>query len=104
MRLKSAGSAVDSTSMRTRTRNLADEGGYTLVELMVASIVLVIGMAGAFTLLSGAGKTTVTNNARMGATNLARELIEDARSADYDSLTPSGVVPALKAKVGTPTA
>jgi type II secretory pathway pseudopilin PulG len=104
MRLKSAVPAVDCTSMRNRTRKLSDEGGFTLVELMVACIVLVIGMAGAFTLLSGAGKTTVTNNARMGATNLARELIEDARSADYDTLTPSGLVPGLKAKVGTPTA
>ena len=49
------------------------EHGYTLVELMVAALVLVIGMAGAFALLNGANRTTVTNNARMGATNLARE-------------------------------
>jgi len=85
-------------------RQLSDERGFTLVELLVAAVVLVIGMAGAFTLLSGADKTTVTNNARMGATNLAREILEDARSVDYDTLTPTGIDPALKAKMGTPTA
>jgi prepilin-type N-terminal cleavage/methylation domain-containing protein len=104
MTLKSARAAVDSTSMPSRMPKLADERGYTLVELMVAAVVLVVGMAGAFTLLAGADKTTVTNNARMGATNLAREILEDARSVDYDSLTPSGIDPALKAKMGTPTA
>jgi prepilin-type N-terminal cleavage/methylation domain-containing protein len=104
MTLKSARVAVDSPSMPSRTSMLADERGFTLVELLVAAVVLVIGMAGAFTLLAGADKTTVTNNARMGATNLSRELLEDARSVDYDSLTPAAIDGALKAKVGTPTA
>ena len=57
-------------------------------------------MAGAFALLNGANRTTTTNNARMGATNLARELLEDARSVDYDTLTPTDVVAVLQAKVG----
>lgn len=104
MTLKSALVAVDSPSMPSRMPKLADESGFTLVELLVAAVVLVIGMAGAFTLLSGADKTTVTNNARMGATNLSREILEDARSVDYDTLTPTGIEAALKAKMGTPTA
>ena len=54
MTLKSAPGAVDSPSMPSRMRRLSDERGYTLVELMVAAVVLVVGMAGAFTLLSGA--------------------------------------------------
>ena len=104
MTLKRARVAVDSPSMPSRMPKLSDERGFTLVELMVAAVVLVVGMAGAFTLLAGAEKTTVTNNARMGATNLARELLEDARSVDYDTLTPTGIQPSLKAKMGTPTA
>ena len=75
--------------MEIRRPSSSDERGYTLVELLVAAFVLVVGMAGAFALLNGANRTTTTNNARMGATNLARELLEDARSVDYDTLTPT---------------
>jgi prepilin-type N-terminal cleavage/methylation domain-containing protein len=86
--------------MRMRLPIASDERGYTLVELLVAVMVLVIGMLGAFTLVDGANKTTVTNNARTGATNLAREILEDARSVDYDSLTPTAILPTLRAKQG----
>ena len=80
--------AADHRSMRTGAPHLSDERGYTLVELLVAAFVLVVGMAGAFALLNGANASSVTNNARMGATNLAREVLEDARSVDYDALKP----------------
>ena len=99
MPLKRAMRPADHVNM-TGARKLNDERGYTLVELLVAAFVLVIGMAGAFALLNGANRSSTTNNARMGATNLARELLEDARSVDYDSLTPTGVLPALQAKAG----
>ena len=97
MPLKRAPGRADDQSMR---RLHADQSGYTLVELLVAAFVLVVGMAGAFALLDGANKTTVTNTARMGGTNLARELLEDARSVDYDTLTPSAAAGALQAKMG----
>ena len=100
MALKRGGCSADDQSMQTAARKLSDERGYTLVELMVAAVVLVIGMAGAFTLLSGANKASTVNNARMGGTNLARELLEDARSVDYDTLTPGGITSALQAKAG----
>jgi prepilin-type N-terminal cleavage/methylation domain-containing protein len=86
--------------MRIGAPSLSDERGYTLVELLVAAFVLVVGMAGAFALLNGANSTSVSNNARMGGTNLARELLEDARSVDYDSLAPSTIAGVLQAKMG----
>jgi hypothetical protein len=76
------------------------DDGNTLVELMVASLVLVLGVLGAFALLDGANRTTVNNNGRIGATNLARELLEDARGVDYDTLTPTAMLPALRIKMG----
>ena len=76
------------------------DDGNTLVELMVASMVLVLGVLGAFALLDGANRTTVSNNGRIGATNLGRELLENARGVDYDSLTPTGMLPTLRAKMG----
>jgi prepilin-type N-terminal cleavage/methylation domain-containing protein len=100
MTLKRPANAADHRSMATSRSRLSAEHGYTLVELMVAALVLVIGMAGAFAMLNGANRTTVTNNARMGATNLARELAEDARSVDYDKLNPTDMVGALQAKAG----
>lgn len=100
MTLKRGGFPADHQAMETGGRTLKDERGYTLVELMVAAFVLVVGMAGAFTLLNGANKASTVNNARMGANNLARELLEDARSVDYDTLTPTGITAALQAKAG----
>src|SRR5215208_7880511 len=100
MTLKRPGGRADHRSMRSGAPTLSDERGYTLVELLVAAFVLVVGMAGAFSLLNGANRTTTVNNARMGATNLARELLEDARSVDYDSLTPAAITGVIQAKAG----
>jgi type IV pilus modification protein PilV len=68
-------------------RSLAGEAGFTIVEVLVASLVLVIGMLGVLTLLTGSLRTTAANNERVGATNLARELVEAARGLDYDQMT-----------------
>jgi prepilin-type N-terminal cleavage/methylation domain-containing protein len=100
MTLKRATGSADQESMESAPRKLSDERGYTLVELLVAAFVLVIGMAGAFTLLNGANRASTTNNARMGATNLGRELLEDARSVEYDSLKPSTITGVIQAKAG----
>jgi prepilin-type N-terminal cleavage/methylation domain-containing protein len=100
MSLKRFSGRADHRNMRTGAPTLSDERGYTLVELLVAAFVLVVGMAGAFALLNGANQSSVTNNARMGGTNLAREVLEDARSIDYDLLTPSAITGALQAKAG----
>jgi len=100
MTLKRALCRADATVMRRSAPSLTDERGYTLVELMVAALVLVIGIFGAISLLDGANRTTVANNARMGATNLAREILENARSVEYQLLTPSQLESALQAKPG----
>lgn len=100
MSLKRPHGRADHRSMRIGAPSLSDERGYTLVELLVAAFVLVVGMAGAFALLNGANQASVGNNARMGGTNLAREMLEDARSVDYDSLAPTTINDVLQAKMG----
>jgi prepilin-type N-terminal cleavage/methylation domain-containing protein len=72
------------------------EAGFTLVEVLMASLVLAIGVFASFSMLDAAGKTAATNNARVGASNLAREISEYARGTDYDLLQPSQVVAALR--------
>jgi prepilin-type N-terminal cleavage/methylation domain-containing protein len=62
------------------------ENGFTIIEVMVASFVLLVGMLGVLTMLTGMLGTTKSSNARVAATNLARELVETTRGLDYDNL------------------
>jgi prepilin-type N-terminal cleavage/methylation domain-containing protein len=78
-----------------RGRDLDD--GFTLVEIMVASFVLLVGMLGVVALLNGALRTTSVNIERVGATNIARELVERTRGLDYDDMTGGLVVTRLQA-------
>jgi hypothetical protein len=68
-------------------RALASAEGFTIVEVLVACFVLVVGMLGVLSLLAGALRTTAANNEHVGATNLVRELGEDVRGLDYDDMT-----------------
>lgn len=79
---------------RNRGRGAA---GFTLVEVLAASLVLAVGLVAVFTMLDSAGRAASTNNARVGASNLAREITEYARGTDYDSLQPATIVSALRA-------
>jgi type II secretory pathway pseudopilin PulG len=80
------------------TSHRRGEAGFTLVEVLAAALILAIGVIGAFTLLDTANKTASANNARVGATNLAREISEYARGTDYDLLQPGQVEGALRAR------
>jgi prepilin-type N-terminal cleavage/methylation domain-containing protein len=72
--------------MATPSRGRALDEGFTLVEIMVASFVLVVGMLGVLALLNGALRTTSVNIERVGATNIARQLVERTRGLDYDDM------------------
>ena len=76
------------------------ERGFTLVEVMVAVVLLVVGALGVITMVTGANAQTAVTKGREGATNLSREVIDAARGVDYDSLTSSAIVPALQAEPG----
>jgi Tfp pilus assembly protein PilV len=81
-------------------RRSGDERGFTIVEIMVAMFVLLLGVIGTVKLVDAANGTTVKTRARENANNLARELIENARVIDYDDLTASDAASALQAKPG----
>lgn len=83
----------------SRLRSLrADERAFTLVELMVTIFILLVGMAGALTMITGASATTLATQQRQAATSLAREMVEDARSVPYGQLTPASIAPTLQAR------
>lgn len=86
-------------------QRVADEQGFTIVEGVVASLVLVIGLLGVLTMLTGSLRATTANNARVTATNLTRELIEAVRGLPYSDMTGGLVQARLQARgfgSGTP--
>jgi len=66
---------------------IADERGMTLVEVMAAMVILVIGVLGTLTLVEGSFSSTNATTSREQATNLARDLVERSRQADYKDMT-----------------
>lgn len=76
----------------------------SLVEVLVAMVVLIIGVLGVMSMLDTANSVTRENLARDGATGLVREQLERAREMTYSSLaTPSTVATTLVAALGDST-
>jgi type IV pilus modification protein PilV len=75
--------------VKTRVDALKHEAGFTIIEVLVAMFVLLIGVLATTTLLNTANATTERNQARNGATNLVRDMIEASRSLPYDGVNPT---------------
>ncbi len=73
-----------------------DERGFTIIEVLAAAMILVVGLLGTLALIEGANKATTATKAREGGNNLQREVIELARSVPYQDLLPGRVVPAIR--------
>ncbi len=82
--------------MRTRAHKLRRSDGFTLIETLVATMVLIVGVLATLGLYEGASKATVTTRSREGATSLARELVEGARGIPYDNLLSTSLIPELQ--------
>jgi Tfp pilus assembly protein PilV len=67
------------------------ERGFTLIETLVAGVVLMIGVMATLALITRANSATSTTRAREAATSLARELLEASRAITYEDLS-SGVI------------
>jgi prepilin-type N-terminal cleavage/methylation domain-containing protein len=76
------------------------ERGFTLVELLITMLILVVGLMGAVAMIDGANARTAVNAQREAGNGLVREVIEDGRSVPYAKLTPSGVVAQLQSVSG----
>lgn len=82
--------------MRSR---ISEQGGFTIVEVLVAAVVLVVGLGALLQLLVTAGHTTTTNRMRQVETNLAREVLEDTRELGSTQLTSTAIAAALASVV-----
>jgi prepilin-type N-terminal cleavage/methylation domain-containing protein len=103
--IATARAGADQGAMAMPSRGRALDEGFTLIEILVASFVLVVGLLGVLGLLNGALRTTSVNIERVGATNIARELVERTRGLDYDDMSGGLVKTRLQAQglgSGTP--
>jgi prepilin-type N-terminal cleavage/methylation domain-containing protein len=76
------------------------ERGFTLVEVMVAIVILLVGVLGVVAMIDGANAVTSKTKAREGATNIARSVIEVSRSVRYRDLTTDELLAALSTRPG----
>src|SRR4051812_1951133 len=72
-----------------RVDALRHEAGFTIIEVMVAIVILLLGVLATTTLLNTANAETERNQARNGATNLVRDIIEASRALPYDQANPT---------------
>jgi prepilin-type N-terminal cleavage/methylation domain-containing protein len=72
---------------RQHTRSLRHANGFTLVEVMIAMVVLLIGMLGVLSMQYYAITGNASSREMRTATNLSAEIIEQLKSTPYASLT-----------------
>ena len=76
------------------------QSGFTLIEVMVAMLILMAGVLGVVTMVDGANAITSKTKAREGGTALARSVIEVSRSIRYRDLTQGSLEAALGTRPG----
>lgn len=69
-----------------------------MFELLTAMFILLVGVLGTVALIDGANATTSVTKGREGGTNLVREVVENARSTDYDKVTTAALATELQSK------
>jgi prepilin-type N-terminal cleavage/methylation domain-containing protein len=79
---------------------LRSERGFTLIEVMVTMLILVIGIGATLALIDGANARTLATKQREAGNALTREVIEAARSVPYRQLNPTSAKTTVQAIPG----
>lgn len=82
--------------MRVR---VSEHDGFTIVEVLVAALVLVIGLGALLGMLATADRTISTTRLRQAETSLAREVLENARGLAPAQLTQTAIAAAVQSAV-----
>ena len=83
-------------SLRTRS----SQRGFTLVEVLVAVTILLVGVLGVVAMVDGANAVSNKNKAREAANSVARSIVEVGRAVQYKNLTGPNLFAALDARPG----
>jgi type IV pilus assembly protein PilV len=78
-----------------RRRPRPGEDGFTIIEVLVALVLLVVGVLAMLVMVEGSLTSTSRTTAREQATNLARELVERSREVPYATTTTSAAPAAI---------
>jgi Tfp pilus assembly protein PilV len=78
---------------------VGQEGGFTIVEVMVASVVLIVGLGALMEMLITADHVISNTRYRQEETSIAREVLEDARGLAYSSIIQSSIASSLQPTV-----
>ena len=77
-------------------RRLTHQRGFTIVEMMFAVVVLLVGALGTVAMLDTANKRSRTAEDRQNATALTRQVVEAAKGIPYRDLAEASVVSKLR--------
>ena len=84
----------------TRLRVRFDERGFTIIEVMVAAAIMLVGVLGTLALIDGANAQTDKNKRREAATNLARQVVESVQKVGWSNMTTANLATALQSQPG----
>jgi hypothetical protein len=99
---RSAGARVGARARRLLLplqSRVSDERGFTIVEVLAATLILVAGLIVLFGMLISASHVMLNTRLRQEETSLAREALEDSRGLTYAQLTPTTIASALQPQV-----
>jgi prepilin-type N-terminal cleavage/methylation domain-containing protein len=85
--------------MASRARP-SSQAGFTLIEVMVSMLILLVGVLGVVTMVDGANAVSSKTKAREGGTAIARSVIEVSRSIRYRDLSAATLEAALETRPG----
>ncbi len=81
---------------RVRAEMAGWDHGFTVIEVLVAAILLVVGLGALLGMLVTANHAISTTRLRQEGTSIARELLEDSRGLAYTQLTSGTIASALQ--------
>jgi prepilin-type N-terminal cleavage/methylation domain-containing protein len=81
-------------------RPRSGQSGFTLIEVLVAITLLLVGVLGTVAMVDGANAVTSKTKAREGANSVARSIVEVGRAVPYKNLTDSDLFAALASRPG----
>ena len=79
---------------------LREDRGFTLVEVLIAIVLITVGVLGTVALVDNANGRTSDTKGREGATNLARDLIESTRTLAFANINDADAPAQLQARSG----
>lgn len=82
--------------MQTPFTDRPGERGFTLIEVLAATFILLIGVLATAAIIDASSSANANTRQRDAATNLTRELIEGARSIPFERVSEPGVYAALQ--------